>query len=57
LGEKVYKTVRGKRLFANHVYSIIERKREGDIKQNHEVQTEYRNYFLEFVECKLINLD
>ena len=55
LREGGYKTVRGKRFFANHVYSILKRKRERDVVQNQEVRTEYRNFYLEFIERKLIN--
>jgi hypothetical protein len=57
LHENGYKTVRGKRFFANHVYSILKRKRERDANQDQEVQTEYRDFYLEFIERKLINSD
>jgi hypothetical protein len=57
LRENGYKTVRGKRFFANHVYSILKRKRERDANQEQEVQIEYRDFYLEFIERKLINSD
>ena len=55
LREGGYKTVRGKRFSANHVYSILKRKRERYVTQNQDVRTEYRNFYLEFIERKLIN--
>ena len=55
LREREYKTVQGKRFFANHVYSILKRKRERDAAQDQEVQIEYRDFYLEFIERKLIN--
>ena len=55
LREGGYKTVRGKRFCANHVYSILQRKRERDVVRNQDVRTEYRHFYLEFIERKLIN--
>jgi len=57
LRESGYKAIRGKRFFSNHVYSILKRKRERHANQNQEVQTEYRDFYLEFIERKLINSD
>ena len=54
LCERGYKTVRGKRFFANHIHSILKRKRERDANQNREVRTEYRNFYVYFIERKLI---
>lgn len=55
LRERGYKTPRGKRFFANHVFSILKRKRERDANKSRADKTEYRNFYLEFIERKLIN--
>ena len=54
LRERGYKAVRGNRFFANHVYSILKRKRERDANQNRKIRTEYGNFYLCFIERKLI---
>ena len=54
LRKRGYKTVRSNRFFANHIYSVLKRKRERDANQNREARTEYRNFYLYFIERKLI---
>jgi len=55
LNEKGYQTLRGN-LFSNrHVHSILKRKRQRDERLNREVQVEYKNFDLWFVERKLVN--
>ena len=55
LNENGYQTTRGKRFYRNHVCSILKRKRQRDERLNREVEVEYRNFDLEFIERKLIN--
>ena len=55
LNEKGHKTSRGKRFYGNHVFSILKRKRQRDERPNQEVEREYRNFDLWFIERKLIN--
>ena len=55
LNEKGYKTPRGKQFFNNHVYSILKKKRLRDERLNQEVQREYKNFDLWFIERTLIN--
>ena len=55
LNENGYQTPRGKRFYGNHVFSILKRKRQRDERLNREVEVEYRNFDLEFIERKLIN--
>lgn len=55
LNEKGYQTPRGKQFFNNHVYSILKKKRLRDERLNQEVQREYKNFDLWFIERKLIN--
>ena len=55
LNEKGYQTLRGN-LFSNrHVHSILKRKRQRDERLNREVEVEYKNFDLWFVERKLVN--
>ena len=56
LNERGYLTPRGKRFFNNHVFSILKKKRLRDERLNREVEVEYRNFSLEFIERRLINL-
>ena len=56
LNERGYLTPRGKRFFNNHVFSILKKKRLKDERLNREVEVEYRNFSLEFIERRLINL-
>jgi len=53
LNERGYTTPRGKRFFNNHVFSILKKKRLRDERLNREVEVEYRNFSLEFMERKL----
>jgi hypothetical protein len=55
LNENGYQTPRGKRFFNNHVHSILKKKRLRDERLNQEVEVEYRDFSLEFIERKLIN--
>jgi hypothetical protein len=55
LNENEYQTPRGKRFFNNHVHSILKKKRLRDERLNQEVEVEYRDFSLEFIERKLIN--
>ena len=55
LNENGYQTLRGKKFYNNHVYSILKKKRLRDERLNQEVKVEYRNFSLEFMERKLIN--
>jgi len=55
LNENEYQTPRGKRFYGNHVFSILKRKRQRDERLTREVEVEYRNFDLEFIERKLIN--
>ena len=55
LNEKGYQTPRGKRFFNNHVFSILKKKRLRDERLNREVEREYKNFDLWFIERKLIN--
>ena len=55
LNEKGYQTLRGKRFFHGHVFSILKKKRLRDERLNQEVGVEYENFSLEFIERKLIN--
>ena len=55
LNENGYQTLRGKKFYNNHVYSILKKKRLRDERLNQEVKVEYRNFSLEFIERKLIN--
>ena len=52
-----HKTVRGKRFFANHVFSILKRKRERDerLQSLPEDRFEIGPLRIEYVERKLIN--
>ena len=55
LNEKRYQTLRGN-LFSNtHVHSILKKKRLRDERLNQEVEREYKNFDLWFIERKLIN--
>ena len=55
LNERGYTTLRGKRFFNTHVFSIPKKKRLRDERLNREFEVEYRNFSLEFMERKLIN--
>ena len=55
LNENGYQTLRGKKFYNNHVYSILKKKRLRDERLNREVEVEYRNFSLEFMERKLMN--
>jgi hypothetical protein len=56
LNKNEYQTERGKRFFNNHVHpSILKKKRLRDERLNQEVEVEYRDFSLEFIERKLIN--
>ena len=55
LRERGYTTPRGKRFSHSSVYSILKRKRQRDERLNREVEVEYGNFDLEFIERKLIN--
>ena len=55
LNEKGYKTPRGKRFTNTHVFSILKKKRLRDERLNQEVEREYRNFDLWFIERTLIN--
>ena len=55
LNENEYQTPRGKRFFNSHVHSILKKKRLRDERLNQEVEVEYRDFSLEFIERKLIN--
>ena len=55
LNENGYSTLRGKRFFNNHVHSILKKKRLRDERLNQEVEREYKNFDLWFIERKLIN--
>ena len=55
LNENGYKTPRGKKFFHTHVFSILKRKRQRDERLNREVEREYKNFDLWFIERKLIN--
>ncbi len=55
LNENGYKTPRGKRFFNTHVFSILKKKRLRDERLNREVEREYKNFDLWFIERKLIN--
>ena len=55
LNENGYKTSTGKRFYGNLVFSILKRKRQRDERLTREVEVEYRNFDLEFIERKLIN--
>ena len=55
LNERGYQTPRGKRFFNTHVFSILKEKRLRDERLNYEVEVEYRNFSLEFMERRLIN--
>ena len=50
-----YPTVRGKTFRNNHVHSIVKKKRIRDERLNQEVEREYKNFDLCFVERKLVN--
>jgi hypothetical protein len=43
------------RFFNNHVHSILKKKRLRDERLNQEVEVEYGDFSLEFLERKLIN--
>ena len=55
LNERGYQTPRGKRFFNTHVFSILKKKRLRDERLNCEVEVEYQNFSLEFMERRLIN--
>ena len=55
LNKNKYQTPRGKKFFNTHVYSILKKKRLRDERLNQEVEVEYRDFSLEFIERKLIN--
>jgi hypothetical protein len=55
LNENEYQTPRGKRFFNNHVHSILKKKRLRDERLNQEVEVEYKDFSLEFIERRLIN--
>ena len=55
LNERGYTTLRGKRFFNTHVFSIPKKKRLRDERLNREFEVEYRNFSLEFMERRLIN--
>ena len=55
LNENEYQTPRGKRFFNSHVHSILKKKRLRDERLNQEVEVEYGDFSLEFIERKLIN--
>ena len=55
LREKGYQTPRGQRFYGNHVFSILKRKRQRDERLNQDVEREYKNFDLWFIERKLIN--
>ncbi len=53
--ENGYQTVQGKKFFGTHVFSIMKKKRLRDKRLNQEVEREYKNFDLWFIERKLIN--
>ena len=55
LNENGITTVRGKTFRNNHVHSIIKKKRIRDEILNQQIEREYKNFDLWFVERKLIN--
>ena len=55
LNEKGYQTTRGKPFLHGHVFSILKKKRLRDERLNREVEREYKNFDLWFIERKLIN--
>ena len=55
LNENGYQTPRGLRFFNNHVHSMLKKKRLRDERLNQEVEVEYGDFSLEFIERKLIN--
>ena len=55
LNDNEYQTTRGKRFSHSSVYSIFKRKRQRDERLNREVEVEYKNFDLWFVERKLVN--
>ena len=55
LNENDYPTVRGKTFRNNHVHSIVKKKRIRDEILNQQIEREYKNFDLWFVERKLIN--
>ena len=55
LNENGYSTVRGKKFRNNHVHSIVKKKRIRDEILNQQIEREYKNFDLWFVERKLIN--
>ena len=55
LNENDYPTVRGKTFRNNHVHSIVKKKRIRDEILNQQIERDYKNFDLWFVERKLIN--
>ncbi len=57
LRENGYKTVRGKRFFGSHVYSILKKKREKDEKDNKPIELEYGKLSMRFIDRTIVNSD
>jgi len=55
LNERGFQTSRGKRFFNTHVFSILKKKRLREERLSREVEVEYKNFDLWFVERKLVN--
>ena len=55
LNENDYTTLRGKTFRNNDVHSIVKKKRIRDEILNQQIEREYKNFDLWFVERKLIN--
>ena len=57
LRENGHKTVRGKRFFGSHVYSILKKKREKDEKDNKPIELEYGKLSMRFIDRTIVNSD
>jgi hypothetical protein len=55
LNDNGYQTKRRKRFSHSSVYAILKRKRQRNERLNREVEVEYKNFDLWFVERKLVN--
>ena len=55
LNENGYLTPRGKKFYNTHVFSILKKKRQRDERLNQEVEVEYRDFSLEFIDRTMIN--
>jgi hypothetical protein len=57
LRENGYKTVREKRFFGSHVYSILKKKREKDEKDNKPIELKYGKLSMRFIDRRIVNSD